>query len=197
MTQLRYHREDYRLYLAYAQGNLEAGITLFQKSYGSVCKYAYHLTRNSVLNRQDVEDIISQAVAVAFSKSNTFLGESSFYTWMCGIVRYKTLQMYKRKQVLQKRECEWFDMPALCDPLDIIIKKELGQAAMQAYESLPYDLKECIFLVNLSGKTKKETARALRLSKGAFQARHAHAVSTMRKNFMRIYYGGNADYLLL
>ena len=194
MTQSR--QEDYRLYLEYSQGDPEAGMILAEKSYALVYGHARKLTRNSILNSQDVEDIVSQSVVVAFSKSSTYAGKSLFSTWMCGIINNKTREMYRKKQVLQKRECEWSDTPCRSNPLDIIIKKELGQAAIRAYESLSYNLKESVFLINLLGKTEEEAALELRISENDFKARHAYAVKTMRSNFMRIYYGNCRRYVL-
>ena len=192
MTRLWHHQEDYRLYLEYIQGSIEAGTILYEKSYGLVYGYAHKFTRGSTLNFQDVEDIISQTIDTAFSKKNSFSGKSLFSTWMCGIVRYKALKMYHRKKILRDNECEWCDdVPDSCNPLDIIIKKELSQAIICAYESLSYNLKECIFLIDLLGKTHKEAARELLISNSDFQARYSRATRTMHLHFMRIYHGAN------
>jgi len=78
--------------------------------------------------------------------------------------------MCRQKMVLQKRECEWNDAWEPCDPLDILIKKELGQAIVYAYEPLPSNLKECIFLIEILGKTQNVAARELLLSRNTFRA---------------------------
>jgi len=192
----KYHKfqADYNLYLEYKQGNIEAGTILYQKSYDLVCRYAYKYASDSILNFQDVEDVVSQAISEAFSKSSDFLGKSQFSTWVCGIVKIKILQLFKKKQLIKKYECEWLCETNSYNPVDITIKKEIFQAINNAYELLPTISKECIYLVLLLGKAKTVAARELHLSDYNFGLRYTRAVEALRLNFMQIYYGMNTVY---
>ena len=194
----RYHKfqADYNLYLEYKQGNIEAGTILYQKSYDLVYRYAFRYASDSILNFQDVEDVVSQAISEAFSKSSNFLGKSQFSTWVCGIVKIKTLQLFKKKQLIEKYECERLNEMNSYNPVDIAMKKEIFQAVNDAYELLPSISKECIYLVLLFllGKAKAEVARELQLSNYIFRLRYTKAVEALRLNFMQIYYGMNAVY---
>jgi len=76
------------------------------------------------------------------------------------------------------------------------VKKELYQVISNAYELLSSDLKECISLIHLLGKTQKDAVKELQLSKYSFQVRYIKAIETMRLNFMQIYYGMNTARLI-
>ena len=82
---------------------------MYEKSYGLVCGYARKLAVVGILTRQDVEDVVSRDLVVAFAKESKFSSKSLFSTRLCGIARYKVYEMCRQKMVLQKRECEWND----------------------------------------------------------------------------------------
>lgn len=54
-----------------------------------------------VSNREDAEDIVQDVFVSAFSRSDTFKGNSSRLTWLMGILRHKVADHYKTKYKTQ------------------------------------------------------------------------------------------------
>ena len=86
---------------------MKSNTTDTAKNFASRCKQASTrlacVAAGIVGNREDVEDIVQQAIGIAIEKNDEFESESHFTGWLAGVVRHCALN-YRRKSIRRKTQ---------------------------------------------------------------------------------------------
>ena len=111
-----------------------------------------------VHNREDAEELMLDAFAVAASGTARFSGRSSFKTWLYGIGRNLASRHLRRKRL------RWIALAHMADqgeteiPEDLIVRSEQKGQLYAALRTLPEDYRNVLYLQEIEGMTVDEIA---------------------------------------
>lgn len=77
------------------QGDMGAKELLYRETVDSVYRYTY----STLSDKHQVDDIVSSVYVKVFKNLSSYRGDSSFRTWIFGILRNELLSYYRAKQV--------------------------------------------------------------------------------------------------
>jgi RNA polymerase sigma-70 factor, ECF subfamily len=152
--------------------------TRFERLYdGTAHARAWGYARRLVLedggSAADAEDLLQEALALAWRALPSLRDEGAFVGWLLAIVRRRYLT---RRPRLRRERGQLVDVPELPagegDPR--------AQAALEALHRLPAGPRELLSLFYLHGLTAEETARALGLAPRAVRMRLLRARRLLR-----------------
>jgi len=188
MPDIQRHKEDFALYRRHLAGQPDSSARLYDRAYPLLCRFVKCQAGNSILSVQDMEEVISETIFVAFYEAS-FDGGSLFSTWVCGIARNKLFNAYKKKQAYIKRHCDWNDYCELnANPLDIIIKKELFEAVAASMNALPTRLCVLLILSVIEQKSPKEITDIFGISRKDYFEQYSKAIDLLQYHFIKNYY---------
>jgi len=162
--------------------------------------------RKMLRNREDCEDVLQDAMLLAFRKLHQFEGRSSFATWLHSIIRNTSRGQYRKSiahQLVPLDRGESYDSTSeVCEfiepgpsPEDICIQKERSEMLRSVAEQMPAKYQSAIVHFHLEGLGEQETARRLHMTSGAlksqlhrsrrlliFRVRRAHLARKLRSS---------------
>lgn len=174
------HLENEAALVAEARaGNTEAFSTLVRQ----YDRYIYRLALNITGNAEDAEDVLQEALLKAYTKLETFHGESRFYTWLVRIAVNEALMKLRKRgtektvsldepiqgddQDLMPREVEdWAD-----NPEQRYGKIELQQILKDTVNKLEPQFRTVFVLRDVEDLSTEETAELMGLSVPAVKSR--------------------------
>jgi RNA polymerase sigma-70 factor (ECF subfamily) len=156
----------------------------------------FRLAQRITRNREDAEDVSQDSFARAFLRTDTFRGDSRFYTWLARIAINESLMKLRKRRW---RELH-FDHPAADEdtpfcpevadgnptPEQRYSREELQRILASAISELPMTFREVLHHRELEEHSTEETARMLGLSIGAVKSRALRARRRLRQAFTRI-----------
>jgi RNA polymerase sigma-70 factor (ECF subfamily) len=174
------HLENEAALVAEARsGNTEAFSTLVRQ----YDRYIYRLALNITGNAEDAEDVLQEALLKAYTKLDTFHGESRFYTWLVRIAVNEAL-MKLRKRGTEKTVS--LDEPIEGDDKDLIPREvedwadnpeqrygklELQQILKETVDKLEPQFRTVFVLRDIEDLSTEETAKLMGLSVPAVKSR--------------------------
>ena len=174
------HLENEAALVAEARGgNTEAFSTLVRQ----YDRYIYRLALNITGNAEDAEDVLQEALLKAYTKLDTFHGESRFYTWLVRIAVNEAL-MKLRKRGTEKTVS--LDEPIEGDEKDLIPREvedwadnpeqrygkiELQKILKETIDKLEPQFRTVFVLRDVEDLSTEETAELMGLSVPAVKSR--------------------------
>jgi RNA polymerase sigma-70 factor (ECF subfamily) len=158
--------------------NKEEVNELFASSLPMLRKAARKMFRSP----QDSEDVLQEALLLAFRKLHQFQGRASFSTWLHSIVRNTSRMHYRRAKADRTISHEDYfgeDAPVLetafvdrkPTPEEMVINQERSQILTKATRELPARYNAATSLFYLHGLGEEDTANALGITISALKAR--------------------------
>ena len=182
---------DYDLVDRYLQGDEEAGSELYAGVYAKLKWYIRKKTGDMALTETDREEILSDTLDTSIRKLETYAGQSSFCTFICGIGNIKILEWIRAKRkenhppVIRDdsddRICLWDD------PLHILIKKEQYETLERAINMLMLPQQDVIRLRSNDMTVREIAAMCPGMSEDAVRSQYYRALKDLKKNFEKIY----------
>lgn len=153
---------------------------------------ALRITRN----REDAEDVVQQSFQKTFVHLKSFVGRSSFSTWLTRVAINEALMLIRKsrgsREVLiddlkgNEDTAAALDVPDLTpDPEGIYSHREWGRILSSAMNELPHQTRRAIQLHELDERSTEETARIMGISVGAVKARVFHGRRKLRERMKR------------
>lgn len=118
--------------------------------------YLYAYALNRLDDAELCRDLVQETFLAALEKTGEFKGESSERTWLTAILRYKVIDIYRKRNASwlvkdrsHEPEPEYFDpetghwtqawapRPMKIDPVDPTLQKELAAVLQKCLERLP------------------------------------------------------------
>jgi RNA polymerase sigma-70 factor, ECF subfamily len=136
-------------------------------------------------NREDAEDVVQEAIVLAYTHMASFEGRSRFGTWFTTIAVNQALMCLRKR----KRHCAYipvyggaereFSLPDIPDARPNaeveVEKRELACLLGKATSRLPHRLRAVFYLRTLDEMTTQEVAQTLGLSVAAVKSRMLRA----------------------
>lgn len=144
---------EQRLVARLQAGETEAISTLFDLHVDAVYAYARHFLGN----REDAEEVTSEAFLRALSRVAAFRGDCPFRGWLFGIARNLCLDR-KRQPRLLPLDDDWADTPAAPDHSAASDTRIVVQSALA---QLPDDQRMALILCDVQEHTAPEVAHML------------------------------------
>jgi len=158
----------------------------------------YRLARNITQNQEDAEDVLQEAFLKAYSKLDSFEGNSKFYTWLVRIaVNEALMKLRKRKsdrtvslddgidtgeEIVVREVAVWGE-----DPEQKYSQQELRALLDEAIASLRPIFRTVFVLRDVEQLSTEETAAILGLSVPAVKSRLLRARLQLREKLTRMF----------
>ena len=154
----------------------------------------YGLLLRMTANPADGEDLLQEVCLLAFSKIDTFRGDSSFGTWLYRIALNTAYMKFRRDKRVTEEDIDGY-LPRFdasgnmrdttrsfsVDPEDEAIRQEIGGILQQAIQQLPIGFQAVLVARDIEGLSTRETADALELSTTAVKSRLHRARLILRR----------------
>jgi RNA polymerase sigma-70 factor, ECF subfamily len=174
-------QSDERLVEKARKGDPTAFEMLIQQNSQRVYFSVYRITKN----REDAEDVVQEAIVLAYKHMARFEGRSRFGTWFTTIAVNQALMCLRKR----KRHCAYIpvsvgddqevslpDIPDARPNAEVEVeKRELACLLGKATDRLPHRLRDVFYLRTLDEMTTQEVAQALGLSVAAVKSRMLRA----------------------
>ncbi len=185
------HISDYKLAHRYLCGDKEAGQELYATIFTLVQRFIYSHPNMKTFSNADKEEAFSATLKASIEKLQFYNGQSSFFTYVCGIAKNKMLEKIKeskRETVKQDKIIELTETTCVYDdPLTILIDKELREAVAEAQKKLSPDHFQ-VMQLRLNGMMAKDVAKLAQMSEDAVNSMFYRAIKAFKENFKNIYY---------
>lgn len=152
---------------------------LFRRYAGRVFGFAHALLRN----REDAEEIVSEAFLRVFRSAAEMRGDGSFESWLLRIARNLCLDRLRRPRLLTLPLDEPSEMPLLLayqvhsDQIDRTALRHLVETAL---DRLHDDYRVSLILRDVQGLSAREAAGVLGKTETAFRSLHQRARRQLR-----------------
>ena len=136
-------------------------------------------------SRVDGEEILQETFVRAYESIDRFrwLGESSFFRWLCGIAKHVLLQSIDRA-----RDCESIDDAheapfGATTPSRHLRREERFERLVESLASLSADYRDVIYMARIEGLTTKDIAQRMGRSPNAVSHLIARALAELKSRF--------------
>lgn len=129
-------------------------------------------------NREDAEDIVQQAIAIAIEKNQSFESEYQFIGWLSGIVRNCALNHRKKLIRRKTRATDPVQMTAvevesgMTSPIDhgtgeiLAMQQSFDDKVHSALEQIAPEARSCLLLRTVEGMSYKDIAILMDIPEG-------------------------------
>lgn len=154
---------------------LSAFEMLYKQYYKALTLFAY----NFVGNQSEAEDIVQDVIVAIWLREDTFENIKSFEAYIYNAVKFKSLNILKRKNIAQRYIDEQTIKETLPSESHSSIE-ELYIALFKAIDTLPKRCKE-VLLLGMEGKSNAEIAEQLNLSVETIKTHRKRALGILRE----------------
>ena len=160
----------------------------FEQSVRQYSEQLYWQVRRIVLNHDDADDVVQNALMKAWNSLDTFHGEAKLLTWMSRIAINEALD-FKRRQKLRytlSTDDEGSGPQALARQIeaDRYFDGDHSEAQLQAAIALLPDVQRTVFQLRYYDEMKySEISHITGTSEGALKASYHHAVKKITEFF--------------
>jgi RNA polymerase sigma-70 factor (ECF subfamily) len=191
--------KDDLLVTAAKEGESRAFEELVERHQRQIYFAALRMTRN----KEDAEDVVQRSLQKAFVHLNSFVGRSSFSTWLTRVAINEALMLIRKKKCgvrevviddlnRDDQAATSLDFPdPTPDPEARYFQREWLQMLSSAIGELPPLMREVIQLRELEERSMEETAQILGISVNAAKGRVFHARRKLR-DVLQQYFGSTA-----
>jgi RNA polymerase sigma-70 factor (ECF subfamily) len=183
--------DESALVAAAKNGDAQAFEVLVKRHERKVFFVALRITRN----KEDAEDVVQQSFQNTFVHLNSFVGRSSFSTWLTRVAINEALLLLRKRgsrtvlfDDMDRNEdaATLLEVPDLTpDPETNYSRRERGRMLSSAINELPCRTRRAIQLRELDERSTEETARIMGISVGAVKARVFQGRRKLRERLKR------------
>jgi RNA polymerase sigma-70 factor (ECF subfamily) len=144
----------------------------------------YWTARRIVGDHAEADDVTQEAFVKAFLGLGDFRGDSSFYTWLYRIAVNLSLNVVRKRQVVEYlRESEIINrlFPQADDPERRLEEHEIESSIQRAVATLPEKQKAVFVMRYFDEMTYEEIAQVLKTSVGGLKANYFHALKKVQE----------------
>lgn len=167
-----------------AQRVLAGEINLFEIVIRRTNEGLYRAVRSILRDEADVEDVMQETYAAAYSHLDQFSGRAKFSTWAIRIgINAALAHMRKRGRVVNLEEPQDDVAAEERTPERLISTKLAAAELVTAIDALPDSLRVVLMLRGVEGLSTEETSDVLGLREEAVKVRFHRARAHLRKQF--------------
>ncbi len=168
---------DHALAAAYRAGDEEAAAELVRRHAPALGRFLY----TSGAARDEIDDLVQEALFRAFRRLDGWRGEASFRSWLFVIGSNVLRDEYRRRKGRQIVSLEDRDLPDRADPHADLAANETAERLRQGVATLPRLQREVFLLRTQQGAGYTEIASALGTTPGAARVHYHHAVRRLKE----------------
>jgi RNA polymerase sigma-70 factor (ECF subfamily) len=168
---------DWQLVQRALAGDQQGFRELFDRYHRQVLAIAVGMTGNG----DDAMDVVQETFVRAHKNLGSFLGESSFYTWLYRIAVNVAIDFRRRRsrraEIVQVEPIDEnvSDGDRAVDPRTEVERRELGARILKGIDELTPEHKAAIILREIEGLSYEEISKVMRCSKGTVMSRLHYA----------------------
>lgn len=135
-------------------------------------------------NHADAEDILQMTYARVLSGQAVYKGQSSFRTWLFGVIRMvarETLRRSRRRERLDVRAAGHLSLVAEPEAPDAVERSDMTRRLLEALALLPDRQREVLHLVFYEGLSVAEAAEVLTIGVGSARTHYARGKERMKR----------------
>jgi len=170
-------RNDAELVRRSQSGDQEAFRELYERYHRQVLAVSVAMTGGS----DDAMDVVQETFVRAHKNLGSFLGESSFYTWLYRIavnvgIDFRRRQK-RRSEIVQSEpiEDDASDPERTVDPSTEAARRQLGTRILAVIDELTPEHKAAIILREIEGLSYEDISKVMQCSKGTVMSRLHYA----------------------
>ena len=183
---------DYYKVQQFLNGKESAWEELYRQTYPLAVKMAQKSNSLGILRDADMQDIVSESFQRCLSRIGTFKNISRFSTWVCGFVRYVSLETIRRKCNQWQKLHRYYEASLVNawypDPESWLLKKERDTCLWIAFYSLSAQHQALISCFVLNWNSVREARVITGLRSADMKSELTLAISILRKRFIAAYY---------
>ena len=146
--------------------------------YAKLCAYISRFVSTS-----EAEGIVQNTMMWLWENRDTLIPERSLKSLLFTIAKNKALDKYSHKKVREKvHNALLMRSQELYDNYDLYTEEELSNILVKAIDQLPATYKETFIISRMGGKTHKEIAEELNISKQTVNYHISKSIEILRKN---------------
>ena len=180
MDKWQYDEEHWSGLMVRAQAGEKAAYNTLLIELGVVIDRYIHLHFGELPN---LEDCVQECLLALHRARHTYDPNRLFRPWMFTIVRHKTIDMLRQRQVISEHDVNLESEPSFDTDFDRMID---GQNLLNG---LADDQRQAVALTKYLGMTTDEAAVAVGIKEPAMKARLRRGLKTIEKQWQRL--GGN------
>ena len=147
----------------------------------------YWTARRIVGDHAEADDVTQETFVKAFVNLGDFRGESGFYTWLYRIAVNLSLNVVRKRQIVEYlRESEIINkfLPGGDDPHERLERIDVETSVERAVAALPEKQKAVFVMRYYEQMSYEEIAEVLKTSVGGLKANYFHALKKVQE-FLR------------
>ncbi|MEO0334987.1 MAG: RNA polymerase sigma factor [Pseudomonadota bacterium] len=156
-----------------------------QQAYGQLLNELYPVVSNYLKKRLGAlgaeEDFAQECLLAVHNARQTYDPERAFSPWMFTVVKYKSIDLLRKKQRVWKNEVADEDLVTNAAEDTNSSSEEDKELVRQALSELPDDMRRAVELTKIEGLTTDDAAKKENISAQALRARVSRAYKLMRK----------------
>jgi RNA polymerase sigma-70 factor, ECF subfamily len=150
----------------------------------------YRLARGILRNDSEAEDVVQEAYVLAFTRLDSFRGESSFSTWLARIAINEALGRLRRQRLAvewtsvqpELIEAQIIQFPVSADPEKTMAQRQIQHVVEHAIDELPEPFRIVFVSRVVEGMNVEDTAEILGLKPETVKTRLHRARAMLRDN---------------
>jgi RNA polymerase sigma-70 factor, ECF subfamily len=168
---------DHELASAYRAGDERAAAELVRRHAPAVGRFLY----SSGAARDEIDDLVQEALFRAFRRLDGWRGEASFRSWLFAIAGNVLRDEFRRRKGRQVLSLEDRDLPDHADPHADLAATEAEERLRRGIGGLPRLQREVFLLRTQQGSSYAEIAVVLGTTPGAARVHYHHAVKRLKE----------------
>lgn len=129
----------------------------------------YQFLRKRGASDQDAEEVVAEALEIAFARIGQYDGRGKFFSWVCAIAWHALLRRRRgfKPEFLPLEECLEIPAERHLEPQERLRRKQELNLLQNCLDRLTPQQRQAVMLVELEGMTLKEAAVIMNRSPGA------------------------------
>ncbi len=171
-------------------GDSKALETFYQRYFTRLYRFVYYQVGGS---HDDAQDVLQDALIAALKSLASFRGDSSLYSWLCGVAWNKAADFrrreYRMAQVEQRTIKDLQESPDLDTspaPDNALLRQENKERVHETLQSLPEHYRQVLVLKYAEGLPVEDIAHIMRRTFKSTESLLTRARSAFRESFVAV-----------
>lgn len=178
---------DWELAQQILAGNAQALEVFYRRYFTRLYRFVYYQVGGS---HEDAQDVLQDALIAALKSLQSYRGDSSLYSWLCGVAWNKAADFRRREfrmaQVEQKtiqdyREARETDASPMPD--NVLLRQENKERIQQTLQALPDHYRQVLVLKYAEGLPVEDIAHIMRRTFKSTESLLTRARSAFRESY--------------
>lgn len=181
------HNPDLELAQQILAGDARAMETFYQRYFSRLYRFVYYQVGGS---HDDAQDVLQDALIAACKSMGSYRGDSSLYSWLCGVAWNKAADFRRREyRVAQLEQRTLRDLQerraieAAPQPDNALLREESNERVHETLRTLPDHYRQVLVLKYAEGLPVEDIAHIMRRTFKSTESLLTRARSAFRESF--------------